>query len=313
MNWRTRILPMRYRACKVNYVISVNLILFTVIFIENVLPIKRVYYPLYKVFLCILLKITLDRYMLLSIISFTVYWSYNNDKKQNKNPQGKHHTQFAAPEGYRSIISGSRVFRCKRFVSNEIRNAKKGFVRWVVHFKGCKIIWTFSTIFLQSSYKLSGKRVNWAIALQKRAAKTAQIFQRYNVLYQIISYQRSRDKIAYYSQKIARQIRCYSALPKHRKSFETTGKKTLTSPSTALPVTALERYEAIRILVIKGEHSFPSSYWAFVNQGMLAWAKKIEQASQGSVISQPKLNNNPIIHILTDMILYVQQETHHAC
>ena len=295
--------------CKVNYVACVKLILSDNEFNIN----KIIYFPLskllYKRIIRALFGIGLDFNELLNIIRYTLYWRIN-DVEQDKNSQRKCYSQHSSEEDYRSIISRSRFFRCQRFIADKIRDAAKSLTRWLAYFGGSQIIWLFKTILLQSTYELPSQRTCWIITVQKRATESAQIFRRSNVIYKIINYRRSRNKITSYSQQTTKQIWSYSTSSKYRKNFKTSEKKTSTPSPITLPTIILDRYEILRALVVEGITSLPSNYWIIISQGMLVWAEKFEQISnqQSPTITQIKPEDNSIINILANMVIYEQQE-----
>jgi hypothetical protein len=77
-----------------------------------------------------------------------------------------------------------------------------------------------------------------------------------------------------------------------------------------LPTTILDQYEILRALVVEGISSLPPNYWTLISQGMLAWAGKFKQVSnqQSTAITQIKHEDNSIINILANMVIYEQQE-----
>lgn len=309
MNEILRLPFIGYKTCKVNYAMDVKLILSYIKLIVSDTLEEPVFFLLYQEKLRIVFKIEFDIDKLLGIINFTLYWRFNN-VKQKKDSQRKCNTQLATAESYRSTISRSRVFRCRRFIANKIRDVAKSSTRWLAYLKGGKIIWFFKAIFLQNTYELSCQRTYWITTLQKRATKTSQIFQRDNVIYKIISYRGSQNKIICYSKQIAKQIWTSSASTKYRKSFKANEKKTPALLPITLPTTILDQYEILRTLVIEKASNLPSNYWIFINQGMLVWAEKFEQVTykQSATITQIKPIDNSIINILANMITYAQQE-----
>lgn len=307
-----------HKICKVNFVQYVKLILsYTKFNLGNVINIH--YFSLYVNILRALLKISLDIGRLLNIIKFTLFTLYlhwgNNNAKQDKNSQRKCYFQHSSEEGYRSIISRARIFRCQRSITDKIRNVKESFSRRLAYLEGNQIIWFFKAVFLQSAYKLSSQRIYWITTLQKRPPKTAQIFGTDNVPYKIINYRRSRHKITGYSKQTTNQIWIGSTSSKYRKGLKAGEKKTAAHSSITFPTAILDQYEILRSLVIEGTSGLPPNYWTLINQGMLVWAEKFEPISyqQNKPITKIKQMDNSIINILVDMVIYERQEKSYVC
>ena len=108
----------------------------------------------------------------------------------------------------------------------------------------------------------------------------------------------------------------------YRARFKVTEKKTLVKPNrnSLLEPSVIERYEAFRMEILNPHAPLPYGYSFFINKGMLAWCRypigtqekrfdyKLNDTGPVSEVSVSEETVKPIVQVLTNMIIQIQQE-----
>jgi len=308
--------------CKAKFVLSVkknisSLMIGRFIFFYNMDKNSLILLILFDLF-----EIMVDISSLTYIIIFTLqYWRFRDVK--TKNTKRKRDAQSTTSKSERSLISGERFLRFQRFVASQIRNVTQSLQGWLGYFKSSQNIRFFKTLFLQSLFCLSSKRVGWPTLSKKGAKRTSQINSHGCQSYQKTFIQKSPVN----SQRIIpashEKIFFIYTSAKYRARFKVTEKKTLTKPNqnSLLEPNIVERYEALRIEILKPNSSLPYGYSFFINKGLLAWCryhtstqeecfdyKRNDKKPVSEVLVSEK-TVKPIVEVLTNMIIQIQQES----
>lgn len=302
--------------CKVKYAASVKLIMPLNLSMSYKDMMNNVVNQLYIDFLR---QISLDMSSHNGIIVFTLIWSnYHAQIAQCKatNTQEKWNAQSSSRIGHRPSFSGRRFFRYSGSAPGEVRDASASFSGGLASNSSIRDFWFFTPVLLQSTGCIRARGPGW---FDPKKAWTQRGTQDVQGSYSLCYKSACRQPRTFRNDASAPRQRTFwivRSSAEYRTSYATQRKKNVLI-SGSMPPSTLEHYENLRQEGLSMGCYHAKGWGTFARCGLLAWSLAWESPrvtppattlQSGTIVAISEYTNQPLIHVMTSMVLDLQQE-----